>query len=1061
MPSSAGQHDSSTPTRFSFFQVARFVMGLPLLRNILLACLAVACLFPLYHSLLLKPAYRHLLLRMSEDEARRTAVHLMRTLKIETRPLNADMLPPTLIEAVAQLKADFQLEKLKIFDPDGRVIFSTDEQEVGSIHQSPLFTERVARGEICSQLVVRGGRTLENRLVSRDVVEIYVPILSHQVFLGAFEIYYDISAPRAMLADLLQRSSLTLLCISLSMLLIVGTVLYRAAKAILAHRETDEALRRTHAELEKRVDERTAELIRSNKDLQLEIVERSQAEEALRASEARFRRLIETMPNGIREIDTRGTITFVNPAHAKLYGYSEEELTGRSMFDLIAAESERRQLAQHLAYLVAQQPRPSPWFSRDRTKEGRIIETQVDWSYRRDAQGQVQGLTTVISDITHRKQAEKALLDNIKFMNTLLDTIPNPVFFKDDEGVYLGCNTAYSETLGIAKEELLGRRIIDLPDLPFQAMVPEYHRQDMLLIQSPGIQIHEQQVATANGELKDFIMFKATFRDADGQVAGLVGIMLDITARKQAEKELKESQELFDAFMRYLPGPAFMKDPDGRYRFINPGFSRLAGTTAPAPVGLRDDQVWDPQTARQLQANDQAVLESGTADSATETIQMADHQTRHLLTTRFPIFQENRLAGLGGVSIDITERTEAEERRQQLERQLQQAQKMEALGTLAGGIAHDFNNILAGIIGYTQIALSEVQKESPLHGYLQRVLTAGERAGDLVKQILAFSRRSEIEPTPTRIKTLIKEVLKLVRATLPVTIEMVQQIKSDATVMADPVQIHQVMMNLCANAGYAMREKGGRLTVSMEDTVLDETFTRQFTDLNPGPYLKLSVADTGHGIAAEHLHRIFEPFFTTKPKGEGTGMGLSVVHGIVTSLKGVVTVHSTPGQGARFDVYLPALEGEPAPKTARAEALPVGTERILCVDDESFQSDMSRHMLGLLGYKVETRTSGAEALALLESDPGAFDLVITDMVMPGMTGDVLATRILTLRPDMPIIMCTGYSDNITEERAKMLGIRAFALKPLAMENLSRLIRQVLDAQPAQAESQGDGGEHSV
>jgi PAS domain S-box-containing protein len=1046
MPSPAGRHEHASQFPFTVLQVGRFVMRLSFLRNILLACLAVAGLFPLYHGLLLKPAYRQLLTRLSEDEARRTAVHLMRTLKVGTQPLDTAMLPPELTAAVDQLKADFQLEKLKIFDPGGRVIFSTDPREVGRVHQSPMFGEQVAKGQICSRLVVKGGRSLEDQTIQRDVVEIYIPVLSQQAFLGAFEIYYDITASRALLSHLLRRSSLTLLCIALSMLFIVGAVLYRAAKTILAHQEVDQALHRAHAELEKRVDERTADLIRSNKELQLEILERRQAEEALRVSETRFRRLIDTMPNGIREIDAHGTITFVNPAHAKIYGYSEAELSGRSMFDLIAYDNERRQLEAHLAFLMDQQPRPSPWFSKDRTRDGRIIETQVDWSYRRDAQGQVEGLTTVISDITHRKQAEKALLDNIRFMNTLIDTIPNPVFFKDDEGVYLGCNTAYSETVGLAKEELLGRRIVDLPDLACREMAPEYHRQDLLLIQSPGIQIHEQQVVVAGGEVKDFILFKATFRDAEGEVAGMVGTMLDITARKQAEKELKESQNLFDAFMRHLPGLAFMKDLQGRYLFINQGFSSLAGPSAPAPLGLRADQVWDLQTARQLQANDQAVLDSGTADSTTETIEMPGHRPRHLLTTRFPIFQENRLSGLGGVSIDITERSEAEARRQQLERQLQQAQKMEALGTLAGGIAHDFNNILAGIIGYTQIAMAEVQKESALHGYLKRVLTAGERAGELVKQILTFSRRSEIEPQPVRINTLVKEVLKLVRATLPVTVEMVQQIRSDATVMADPVQIHQVMMNLCANAGYAMRAKGGRLTVSLEDVVLGEGFTRQYTNLAPGPYLKLSVSDTGHGIAPEHLHRIFEPFFTTKPKGEGTGMGLSVVHGIVAALKGVVTVHSTPGQGARFEVYLPALEGEPAAQTARADALPVGTERILFVDDEQFQSDMLRHMLGLLGYKVETRTAAAEALALIEADPSAFDLVITDMVMPGMTGDMLATRILALRPDLPIIMCTGYSDNISHERAQSLGIRAFALKPLAMETLARLIRDVLDHQ---------------
>jgi signal transduction histidine kinase/ActR/RegA family two-component response regulator len=454
--------------------------------------------------------------------------------------------------------------------------------------------------------------------------------------------------------------------------------------------------------------------------------------------------------------------------------------------------------------------------------------------------------------------------------------------------------------------------------------------------------------------------------------------------------------------------------------------------------------VWEAQTARQLQQNDQTVLGARAAANLMETVRLPNLQERYLLTTRFPIFQDDQLTALGGVAIDVTERTEAEHRRQQLERQLQQAQKMEALGTLAGGIAHDFNNILAAIIGYSQIALSEVQRDTPLHGYLNRVLAAGERAGDLVKQILTFSRKSEIEPTPVQIRTVLKEVLKLVRATLPVTVEMVQDVQSKAVVMADPVQIHQVMMNLCANAGYAMRSKGGKLTVSLRDEVLGVEKSSRFTGLKPGPYIKLSVVDTGTGIAPEHVERIFDPFFTTKPKGEGTGMGLAVVHGIISGLGGVVSVQSMPGKGAQFDVFLPVLEG-PTPEIERKTAvLATGSERILLVDDEVFQTDMLKHMLGLLGYRVETRNSGGDALLLLEQDPSAFDLVITDMVMPAMTGDELSERLLRLRPDLPIILCTGYSDNITEEKALSLGIRAFALKPLTIETLAQLIRQVMD-----------------
>jgi signal transduction histidine kinase/CheY-like chemotaxis protein len=469
---------------------------------------------------------------------------------------------------------------------------------------------------------------------------------------------------------------------------------------------------------------------------------------------------------------------------------------------------------------------------------------------------------------------------------------------------------------------------------------------------------------------------------------------------------------------------------------------------------LGDEQVWDARTAQQLHTNDQTVLLTRAAASLIETVRLPNGQERQLLTTRFPVFKDGELTGLGGVAIDITERSEADHRQQQLERQLQQAQKMEALGTLAGGIAHDFNNILAAIIGYTQIALSEVQKGSTLHDYLKRVLSAGERAGDLVRQILTFSRKSDIEPIPLQTKPIVKEVLKLVRATLPVTIEMVQEIESDAVIMADPVQIHQVMMNLCANAGYAMRTKGGRLTIRVKDRPLDESFTCHYVGAKPGDYLQISMADTGQGIAPEHIERIFDPFFTTKPKGEGTGMGLAVVHGIVTSLGGWVTAESSPGQGACFDVYLPVVKDETAHMKMRSVALPEGTEQLLLVDDEVFQTDMLKHMLGLLGYKVQTCNNGSEALDLFAKDPYAFDLVITDMAMPGMTGDDLSERMLQLRPDLPIILCTGYSENITEERARAMGIRAFALKPLTMEDLSRLIRQVLEAVESKRKVEG-------
>jgi PAS domain S-box-containing protein len=451
-----------------------------------------------------------------------------------------------------------------------------------------------------------------------------------------------------------------------------------------------------------------------------------------------------------------------------------------------------------------------------------LIHTQVDWNYKRNTSGQVVGFITVISEITHRKRAEKALLDNLNFMNTLIDTIPNPVFYKDNKGYFLGCNVAYAETLGLTKERILGRRLIDLATIMHSDMAEHYHRQDLRLIENEGIQTHEEQIHCADGIQRIFELNKATFRDAEDQVAGLVGIMLDITERKQALKELKESKDLFDAFMQHLPGLAFMKDREGIYIYVNQSFSQFTGLQAVDQIGRRDDQVWAAETAESIQANDRDVLKTRMAQSHLETVLLSSQEKRYLLTARFPIFKDEHLFALGGISIDITERTLAQRQRQQLELQLQQTQKMEALGTLAGGIAHDFNNILAAIIGYTEIVAADTLKETTAYEYLKRACwKPASGRSSLVKQILAFSRQGEMEPKPVQIKLIVKEVLKLLRASLPATIEIVQEIHSDGAVMADPTQIHQVMMNLGTNAGYAMGEKGGTLTVRLEEIELD------------------------------------------------------------------------------------------------------------------------------------------------------------------------------------------------------------------------------------------------
>jgi PAS domain S-box-containing protein len=393
---------------------------------------------------------------------------------------------------------------------------------------------------------------------------------------------------------------------------------------------------------------------------------------------------------------------------------------------------------------------------------------------------------------------------------------------------------------------------------------------------------------------------------------------------------------------------------------------------------------------------------------------------------------------------EVTEQKQAEKEREKLEAQLQQTQKMEAIGTLAGGIAHDFNNILSSVIGYSELAIDDVKRESLLHSHLQEVLNAGLRAKDLVKQILTFSRQTEYELKPVQVKLIAKEALKLLRPSLPTTIEIQQNLQSDSLIIADPTQIHQILMNLCTNASHAMVEKGGILKVDLANVELDSDFTVGHHGTEPGPYLKLTVSDTGHGMLPDVLERIFEPFYTTKEKGEGTGMGLSVAHGIIQKFGGTVTVYSEPGKGSVFNVFLPSIEKQVGIETKVESPIPTGTECILFIDDEEPLTDMGKKLLESIGYDVVAKTSSIEALELFKSDPERFDVVITDLTMPKLTGDKLAEQLLKIKPDIPIILSTGFSSMIDEVKAKAMGIRAFIYKPILKRDIAEAIQKVLN-----------------
>ncbi len=413
-------------------------------------------------------------------------------------------------------------------------------------------------------------------------------------------------------------------------------------------------------------------------------------------------------------------------------------------------------------------------------------------------------------------------------------------------------------------------------------------------------------------------------------------------------------------------------------------------------------------------------------------------------------YAEERTEELRKAYEDLKE--EIEERRL-AESQLRQAQKMEALGILTGGIAHDFNNILGAVVGFSELMLDHVAEGSREKQYLQRVFEAGLRGRDLIKQMLAFSRKTEQDKKPIQLSSIVKETMNLLRASLPTTIRFRTTVRSESgLVFADPGQIQQVLMNLCTNAAHAMQERGGLLHVELSDFSVSESDGNP-QGIKPGLYARLAVRDTGTGISPDILDKVFDPFFTTKKPGEGTGLGLSVVHGIVKQHDGHITVESQPRKGSTFTVYLPMLAEMPFKDTALSDQrIPTGSERILFVDDEESLAEMGKEILEKLGYYVTVRTSSAEALALFKSDPSKFDLVITDQAMPEMAGTELAKGILGIRADMPIIMCTGFSYVVDADSARAAGIKAFAMKPLTKKEIARTVRKVLDDWQSRPES---------
>ncbi|MEW6238174.1 MAG: PocR ligand-binding domain-containing protein [Candidatus Omnitrophota bacterium] len=617
-----------------------------------------------------------------------------------------------------------------------------------------------------------------------------------------------------------------------------------------------------------------------------------------------------------------------------------------------------------------------------------------------------------------RKQAEEALRKSEEWRRTVLRKAMDGFWVVDLQGRLLEVNETYCRMSGYSAQELLAMRINDLDVL--ETIDVTASRIQKIMAQSE--ERFESQHRRKDGSIFD-VEISAQFQPAEG--GRFVVFLRDITERKRAEAALQEQIRLNKIFMDSMPCAALLIHPITRKIVA----ANRKGMEAGAVLGTQCFNTW-------IKRDDPCpwclAVEKRTCGPPQQ--REVEHHGAIWDVHWIPVSEDLFLH----YAFDITEK-------RQMEKQLLQAQKLEALGTLSGGIAHDFNNILTAIMGYTHLAYSSNHDPELVLEYLSIVLKASERAKNLIGQILAFSRKHDMDKHPFPIDLTIKEGLKLLRSTLPTTIEIKQNIDSDSMVMGDLNQIHQILMNLCMNAAHAMRDQGNLLEVSLIDREIQENIPLPLSDLPPGKYVCLTVKDNGHGIDPLIRDRIFDPFFTTKDKSEGTGLGLSVVLGIVKNHNGGIQLDSVLGQGTTFYVYLPVCN-DAEKKQKENTSLQMGNgEWILFSDDEEYLRDLGRKMLETLGYRSVVCADGKEALEAFLLDPMKFALVMTDQTMPRMTGMQLAQEILHRRPDIPILLYTGYDERVTSESAAAAGIRDVEMKPVSIEHLSIVLAKLLSA----------------
>lgn len=633
----------------------------------------------------------------------------------------------------------------------------------------------------------------------------------------------------------------------------------------------------------------------------------------------------------------------------------------------------------------------------------------------------------------------------IHLQNRIIQSIPQPMSIVSPDYRYIVVNNAYSRFFGTSRENIIGRPLTDF--IEQEAFESEIKPRLDRCLKGETVQ-YTIRIDFPALKSRCMLMDYNPFQDRDNRIVGVITHGMDITHIKKLEKKLMHNEKRNQALVDHSPVCHKIVDLDFNLQYMSAnGFKMLKldqdaevyGKPYPFeffPAAFRNEMT--EKMKRVKETGDTLTLEALTNDTEGNEV--------WLDSTLVPVLDDGKIDYLTVVSADTTQRKKDESSRKRLEQKLIQAQKSEAIGNLAGGIAHDFNNILSPVIGMSELLLEDLPEKSLEHEYALEILRAGIRGSELVKQILTFSRQSEHKMIPTRIQKIIKEVLKLSRATIPTYIEIIQDIQPDCGLaMADSIQIHQVAMNIITNAYHAVEEADGdKITVRLRETYL-EAADPSGIKLEPGKYAILSVSDTGVGIPEELMDKIFDPYFTTKEPGKGTGLGLAVVYGIVQEHRGDIKIYSEIGKGTTFNVYLPLIsKADKSDKKETFGTLSTGDERILLVDDEPSVAKLEKIMLERLGYSITMHTSSAEALKAFRESPDSFDMIISDMNMPNMAGNQLASEIKSIRSDIPIILCTGFSEKMNKEKADILGRTEILMKPIIRSEIAKTVRKLLD-----------------